>query len=136
MHSQNNAEMRKFILSIVSLVVFSAFISGSLTGCKSDEKQSDTLSDTSVVTPLKSPQQAEGNGADEITVTGTVIDGSQNMVIVETNYGEQKEFNYDNDNYDPSDMYNWDLDDNNKIKVTYIEVEPGVDSVLRIEKAE
>ena len=128
--------MRKLILSIVSLLMFSAFISGSLTGCKSDEKQNDTLSDTSVVTPLKSQQQAEGNGVDEITVTGTVIDGSQNMVIVETTDGEQKEFNYDNDNYDPSDMYDWDLDDNNKIKVTYIEVEHGVDSVLRIEKAE
>ena len=127
--------MRKFLLSLVSLIVFSALLSGSLTGCHSDEKQNDTL-DTTVITPLKSSQQADEEGLDEVIVTGTVIDGSQNMVIVETENGESKEFNYVSDNYAPSDMYDWDLDDNNKIKVTYVEVSPDVDSVIRIEKAE
>ncbi|MBR5640091.1 MAG: hypothetical protein IKW83_10255 [Muribaculaceae bacterium] len=126
--------MRKYILSIVSLIVFSALLSGTFTGCKSEEKQSDTL-DTSVVKQtLKSPQQ-DGEEQDMITVTGTVVDGSQNMVIIETENGESKEFNYVNDNYDPSDMYDWDLDENNKIKVTYVEGESG-DSVISIQKAD
>ena len=129
--------MRKFLLSLVSLLVFSALISGSLWGCKSDEKQTDTISDTTVVKQtLKSPQQPEGQSPDEITVSGTVVDGSSNMVIIETQDGENREFNYSSDNYEPSDMYDWDLDENNKIKVTYVEVKPGVDSVVRIEKAE
>lgn len=128
--------MRKFLLSLVSLVVFSALMGGALTGCDNEKKQSDTI-DTAVVNPqpLKSSQQGVEN-QDEKTVTGTVIDGSQNMVIVETENGEDKEFNYNSDNYAPSDMYEWDLDDNNKIKVTYVEVKPGMDSVIRIEKAE
>ncbi len=128
--------MRKFLLSLVSLVVFSALLGGALTGCDNEKKQSDTI-DTAVVNPqpLKSSQQGVED-QDEKTVTGTVIDGSQNMVIVETENGEDKEFNYNSDNYAPSDMYEWDLDDNNKIKVTYVEVKPGMDSVIRIEKAE
>ncbi len=128
--------MRKFLLSLVSLVVFSALLGGALTGCDNEKKQSDTI-DTAVVNPqpLKSSQQGVED-QDEKTVTGTVVDGSQNMVIVETENGEDKEFNYNSDNYAPSDMYEWDLDDNNKIKVTYVEVKPGMDSVIRIEKAE
>ncbi len=128
--------MRKFLLSLVSLVVFSALMGGALTGCDNEKKQSDTI-DTAVVNPqpLKSSQQGVED-QDEKTVTGTVVDGSQNMVIVETENGEDKEFNYNSDNYAPSDMYEWDLDDNNKIKVTYVEVKPGMDSVIRIEKAE
>ena len=128
--------MRKFLLSLVSLVVFSALLGGTLTGCDNEKKQSDTI-DTAVVNPqpLKSSQQGVED-QDEKTVTGTVVDGSQNMVIVETENGEDKEFNYNSDNYAPSDMYEWDLDDNNKIKVTYVEVKPGMDSVIRIEKAE
>lgn len=130
--------MRSFLLSLVSLLVFSALVGGSLSSCKNDNRQSDTISDTVVIkNTLKSQPQAEQELAtDELTVTGTVIDGSQNMVIVETPSGDNKEFNYNTDNYEPSDLYDWDLDENNKIKVTYVEVKPGVDSVIRIEKAE
>lgn len=136
MQSQKCSEMRKFLLSLVSLVVFSALVGGMLSGCENEKKSSDTI-DTTVVNPqqLMSSQQ-DGEGQGEMTITGTVVDGSQNMVIVETENGEDKEFNYNSDNYAPSDMYDWDLDDNNKIKVTYVEVKPGMDSVIRIEKAE
>lgn len=133
MQTQKNDEMRKFLLSLVSLLVFSALLSGTFTGCKSEEKPSDTI-DTTIVKPQQLKSQQD-DGAGEITVTGTVIDGSQNMVIVETEDGENKEFNYNSDNYAPSDMYNWDLDENNKIAVTYVESENG-DSVISIQKAE
>lgn len=131
-----NDEMRKFLLSLVLLLAFSALISGTFTGCRSEEKPGDTI-DTAVVKPqqLKSMPE-EGDTLDEKTVTGTVIDGSQNMVIMETPSGDSKEFNYNSDNYEPSDMYDWDLDENNKITVTYVELQPGVDSVIRIEKAQ
>ena len=123
--------MRKFLLSIVSLVVFSALLGGTFTGCKSEEKQSDSI-DTSVVKPqqLKSQQDE-----DMKEITGVAIDGSSNTVTVQTEDGQEKIFDYNKDNYDSNDLYNWDLDENNKITVTYVEGESG-DSVISIQKAE
>ena len=106
--AKTDALMRKFLFSLVSLLVFSALISGSLSGCKTDDKTSDTLSDTTVVkSTLKSAEQDLDQALDEVTVTGTVVDGSQNMVIVETQNGENIEFNYISDNYQPGDIYDW-----------------------------
>ena len=140
MHAQKMTTMRKFLLSIVSLVVFSAILGGTLSGCEGESKQSDTL-DTAVVNPapLKSQEQLDDEAMGAETVTGEVTDGSANMVIIETPEGEQKEFNYDSDKYTSDNMYDWDLDENNKIKVTYVKVKRGdvvIDSVIRIDKAE
>lgn len=131
MQSQNNAEMRKFLLSIVSLVVFSALLSGTFTGCKSEEKQSDTI-DTSVVKPQQLKSQYDENMKE---LTGVAIEGSSNTVTVQTEDGQEKIFDYNKDNYNSDDLYNWDLDENNKITVTYVEGENG-DSVISIHKAE
>ena len=131
MQSQNNAEMRKFLLSIVSLVVFSALLSGTFTGCKSEEKQSDTI-DTSVVKPQQLKSQQDENMKE---LTGVAIEGSSNTVTVQTEDGQEKIFDYNKDNYNSDDLYNWDLDENNKITVTYVEGENG-DSVISIHKAE
>lgn len=131
MQSQNNAEMRKFLLSIVSLVVFSALLSGTFTGCKSEEKQNDTI-DTSVVKPQQLKSQQDENMKE---LTGVAIEGSSNTVTVQTEDGQEKIFDYNKDNYNSDDLYNWDLDENNKITVTYVEGENG-DSVISIHKAE
>lgn len=125
--------MRKFLFALVSLVVFSAVVGVTLTGCDSEKKQESSASEPA---PLKSQQE---DGQEVITVTGEVTDGSANMVIIETEDGTSKEFNYDSDEYAPGDLYDWDLDDNNKIKVSYVKSKKGdveVDSVIRIEKAE
>ena len=136
MQSQTMHEMRKFLLSLALLLVCTTIVS-TLSGCEGEKKNSDSL-DTAVInsTPLKSQQ---GAGLEEITVSGEVTDGSANAVFIETEDGQTKEFNYDSDNYDSDDLYDWDLDENNKIKVTYVKIQRGdvvMDSVIRIEKAE
>ena len=123
--------MRKFLLSLVSLVVLSALLSGTLMGCKSEENKSDTL-DTTVVNPQQLKSQQD-KGVKEFT--GVAIEGSSNTVTVQTQDGEEKTFDYTKDNYDSEDLYNWDLDDNNKIKVTYVKVGDR-DSVISIHEAD
>ena len=115
------------------MVVFSALLSGMLTGCEGEKKQGDTL-DTTIVKPQQLKSQ-QGEGAEEQSVTGVAVDGSSNTVTVRTEDGEEIIFDYNKDNYDSDDLYSWDLDENNKIKVTYVEVESG-DSVISIQKAD
>lgn len=129
--TKNDAEMRKFLLSMAAMLVFAALLSGTFTGCKSEEKKSDTL-DTSVVNPQQLKSQQDENTKE---ITGVAIDGSSNTVTIQTEDGQEKIFDYNKDNYDSDDLYNWDLDENNKIKVTYVEGENG-DSVVSIQKAD
>lgn len=125
--------MRKFILTAVLLIAVSALVSGTLTGCSSKEDQTDTVDTVVVKAPLASPQQGEGD--EVITVEGVAIEGSSNTVTIQTQDGKEMTFDYNKDNYDSKDLYNWDLDENNKIKVSYVEGEKG-DSVIRIQKGD
>ncbi|MBR5029871.1 MAG: hypothetical protein IKX63_02050 [Muribaculaceae bacterium] len=128
--------MRKFILSIVSLVVISALVAGTLSGCEGEKQQSDTLSDTSVIKPamVKSPN------AEELSVEGEVVDGAKSMVTIQVTPDSTADFTYENlDKSDPNVFEEWDLDTPTKLKITYVKVMKGnmeVDSVTRIQKVE
>lgn len=128
--------MRKFILSIVSLVVFSALVAGILSGCEGEKQQSDTLRDTSVIKPamVKSPN------AEELSVEGEVVDGAKSMVTIQVTPDSTADFTYENlDKSDPNVFEEWDLDTPTKLKITYVKVMKGnmeVDSVTRIQKVE
>ncbi|MBR6490308.1 MAG: hypothetical protein IKT03_07230 [Muribaculaceae bacterium] len=128
--------MRKFILSIVSLVVFSALVAGILSGCEGEKQQSDTLKDTSVIKPamVKSPN------AEELSVEGEVVDGAKSMVTIQVTPDSTADFTYENlDKSDPNVFEEWDLDTPTKLKITYVKVMKGnmeVDSVTRIQKVE
>ena len=128
--------MRKFILSIVSLVVFSALVARILSGCEGEKQQSDTLRDTSVIKPamVKSPN------AEELSVEGEVVDGAKSMVTIQVTPDSTADFTYENlDKSDPNVFEEWDLDTPTKLKITYVKVMKGnmeVDSVTRIQKVE
>ena len=128
--------MRKFILSIVSLVVFSALVAVTLSGCEGEKQQSDTLRDTSVIKPamVKSPN------AEELSVEGEVVDGAKSMVTIQVTPDSTADFTYENlDKSDPNVFEEWDLDTPTKLKITYVKVMKGnmeVDSVTRIQKVE
>lgn len=132
-------DMRKFLLSIVSLVVLSALVTGSLTGCADDKQQSDTLSDTTVIAPVKSAEP--GDGLEVLTAEGELEDVSKSMVILTDDSGNSVEFTYgdylDKDNPEVYDEL--DVDNPSKIKVSYVKVKHGdvmEDSVISIHKVD
>lgn len=126
--------MRKFLLSIVSLVVVSALVAGTLNSCVEDKQQSDTLSDTSVISPVKSPD------VEELSVEGEVVDGAKSMVTIQVSPDSTADFTYENlDKSDPEVFEEWDLDTPTKLKISYVKVKKGdmeVDSVTRIQKVD
>ena len=130
--------MRKFILSLVALVIASAFVAGSLAGCDSEKTQSDTL-DTTVIAPVKSAQVDDG--LDVLTAEGELEDVSKSMVILTDDSGNSVEFTYgdylDKDNPEVYDEL--DVDNPSKIKVSYVKVKHGdvmEDSVISIHKVD
>ena len=124
--------MRKFLLSLVSLVVFSALLGGVLSGCESEKKPSDTL-DTTVVKPQQLMQDtASAAQEDVITVTGEVVDAMKSNVTVKTDEGN-KEFEFEDLRDSGKDYYH--SVEGDVITVKYVEDEGDV-KVVSIEKAE
>ena len=124
--------MRKFLLSLVSLVVLSALLGGALSGCESEKKQSDTL-DTTVVNPQQLMQDTDTTGQEDVlTVTGEVVDAMKSNVTVKTDEGE-KEFEFEDLRDSGKDYYH--SVEGDMVTVKYVE-ENGEVKVVSIEKAE
>lgn len=124
--------MRKFLLSLVSLVVFSTLLGGALTGCEGEKKQNDTL-DTTVVKPQQLMQDtASAAQEDVLTVTGEVVDAMKSNVTVKTDEGE-KEFEFEDLRDSGKDYYH--SMEGDMITVKYVE-DNGDVKVVSIEKAE
>jgi len=135
--------MRKFLFGVVSLLVVSALITGTMIGCKDkeSENQSDTL-DTAVIKPNKVMQDSESatqgdENQDVIATTGEVVDVSKSNVTIKTDDGEQ-EFEFEDLRDSGTDYYH--SMEGDKITVKYVKenAENGLEmnKVVGIEKAE
>ena len=132
--------MKKILLAISSMLLMSIAITTTFTSCKTEGNHTDTLLDTTVITPKSQVADSTQDStlADVKSVTGKVVDGAMNSVFVEVESGDAIEFSYSQLDRNNSDVfYNWSIDD--EITVKYVETNHNgeqVDSVVSIQKAE
>lgn len=125
-------KMRKILLPALALIALTITIGGTLEGCTTETKHSDSL-DTVVIPAKVATEPTDSDGNVQI-VTGKVMDGAMNSVWVEVSPDSTIEFSYPELDRNNSDVfYNWSIDDN--ITVKYVKTANNGDSVISIQKA-